>query len=167
MNYHNITKCDMLNGEGLRVVLWLSHCIHACPGCHNPQTHDAQSGIPFDDDALSELLTELGRDYCSGITFSGGDPLSPINRRPVMELCRRIRREFPSKSIWLYTGFIWEEIASLDGMEAVDVVVDGPYIEARRDTTLPYRGSSNQRLIDVGRTRREGKVVEWEINRMR
>lgn len=164
MNYHNITKCDMLNGEGLRVVLWLSHCIHDCPGCHNPQTHAAESGIPFDDDALAELFAELGRDYCSGITFSGGDPLSPLNRKPVMALAGRIRREFPTKNIWLYTGFTWEEIASLDGMEAVDVVVDGPYLIARNDSTLPYRGSTNQRLIDVRRSLETGEAVEWRIN---
>lgn len=163
MNYHNITKCDMLNGEGLRVVLWLSHCIHNCPGCHNPQTHAADSGICFDEAALEEIFTELQQDYTAGITFSGGDPLSPINRKPVLALCERIRKEFPSKNIWLYTGFEWEDICHLSGIEHVDVVVDGPFVLAQKDNTLPYRGSTNQRIIDVKATFASNAVVEKEI----
>ncbi|MEG0993999.1 MAG: anaerobic ribonucleoside-triphosphate reductase activating protein [Bacteroidales bacterium] len=160
MNYHNITKCDMLNGEGLRVVLWLSHCIHNCPGCHNQQTHDANSGICFDESALGELFTELQKDYIAGITFSGGDPLSPLNRKPVLELCDQIRREYPTKNIWLYTGFLWEDICGLPGIAQVDVVVDGPFVLAQKDNSLPYRGSANQRIIDVKATFSEGRVVE-------
>ncbi|MEG1585654.1 MAG: anaerobic ribonucleoside-triphosphate reductase activating protein [Bacteroidales bacterium] len=160
MNYHNITKCDMLNGEGLRVVLWLSHCIHNCPGCHNPQTHDANSGIPFDRAALDELFNELQKDYISGITFSGGDPLSPLNRRAVLDLCAQIRKDFPSKTIWLYTGFLWEEICTLAGIDNLDVVVDGPFVLAQKDNTLPYRGSANQRVIDVQATFSTEKTVE-------
>lgn len=159
MNYHNITKCDMLNGEGLRVVLWVSHCIHNCPGCHNPQTHDANSGIPFDQAALDELFTELQKDYVAGITFSGGDPLSPLNRHTVLELCGRIRREYPEKTIWLYTGFLWEDIGRLAGIDTLDVVVDGPFVQAQKDNTLPYRGSANQRVIDVQATLSENKII--------
>ncbi|MGL4293358.1 MAG: anaerobic ribonucleoside-triphosphate reductase activating protein [Bacteroidales bacterium] len=159
MNYHNITKCDMLNGEGLRVVLWVSHCIHNCPGCHNPQTHDANSGIPFDQPALDELLDELGKDYISGITFSGGDPLSPLNRRTILDLCTRIQRDFPEKNIWLYTGFHWEEICNLEGMDKVDVVVDGPFLCGQRDNSLPYRGSANQRVIDVKASFSSNRVI--------
>lgn len=139
----------MLNGDGLRVVLWLSHCIHNCPGCQNPQTHAADSGVRFDEAAREELFAELRKDYTAGITFSGGDPLSPINRKPVLELCGDIRREFPDKNIWLYTGFLWEDICHLPGIELVDVVVDGPFILAQQDNALPYRGSSNQRIIEV------------------
>lgn len=153
----------MLNGEGLRVVLWLSHCIHNCPGCHNPQTHAADSGIRFDEAALDEVFTELQKDYIAGITFSGGDPLSPINRQPVLALCERIRKEFPSKNIWLYTGFQWEEICGLSGIDHVDVVVDGPFVLAEKDNSLPYRGSANQRIIDVKATFAGNGVIEKKI----
>ncbi len=159
MNYHNITKCDMLNGEGLRVVLWLSHCIHNCPGCHNPQTHDANSGIPFNRAAYEELCAELEKDYVAGITLSGGDPLSPLNRTSVLEMIQELRTNYPHKTIWLYTGFEWEQIASLPGIELVDVVVDGPYREGVRDNSLPYRGSANQRVILVKETFSKGEVV--------
>ncbi|MGO5028222.1 anaerobic ribonucleoside-triphosphate reductase activating protein [Candidatus Agathobaculum pullicola] len=159
MRYHNITKDDMLNGEGLRVVLWVAGCGHACPGCHNPVTWDADGGLPFDSDAEDELFAELGKDYVSGVTLSGGDPLFPANRADVGVLCARIRQRFPGKTIWLYTGYLWEEIQDLPLLENVDVVVDGRFVQAQADSQLHWRGSANQRVIDVGRTRASNKVV--------
>lgn len=159
MRYHNITKDDMLNGEGLRVVLWVAGCGHACPGCHNPVTWDADGGLPFDQDAEDELFAELGKDYVSGVTLSGGDPLFPANRADVGALCARIRRRFPDKTIWLYTGYTWEEIQDLPLLENVDVVVDGRFVQAQADSQLHWRGSANQRVIDVGRTRASQEVV--------
>ena len=122
MQYHNITKDDMLNGDGLRVVLWVAGCGHACPGCHNPITWDAEGGLLFDQAAKAELFTELGKDYISGITFSGGDPLFPGNREEISELCREIRQKFPDKTIWLYTGYRWEEIKWLPFLDQIDVL---------------------------------------------
>ena len=122
MQYHNITKDDMLNGDGLRVVLWVAGCGHACPGCHNPITWDAEGGLLFDQAAKDELFTELGKDYISGITFSGGDPLFPGNREEISELCREIRQKFPDKTIWLYTGYRWEEIKWLPFLDQIDVL---------------------------------------------
>ncbi|HIY12535.1 MAG TPA: anaerobic ribonucleoside-triphosphate reductase activating protein [Candidatus Agathobaculum merdipullorum] len=159
MRYHNITKDDMLNGEGLRVVLWVAGCGHACPGCHNPVTWDADGGLPFDQDAEDELFAELGKDYVSGVTLSGGDPLFPANRADVGALCARIRQRFPDKTIWLYTGYTWEEIQDLPLLENVDVVVDGRFVQAQADSQLHWRGSANQRVIDVGRTRASQEVV--------
>ena len=159
MRYHNITKDDMLNGEGLRVVLWVAGCGHACPGCHNPVTWDADGGLPFDKDAEDELFAELAKDYVSGVTLSGGDPLFPANRADVGALCARIRQRFPDKTIWLYTGYTWEEIQDLPLLENVDVVVDGRFVQARADSQLHWRGSANQRVIDVGRTRASQEVV--------
>lgn len=153
MRYHNITKDDMLNGDGLRVVLWVAGCAHACPGCHNPETWDAAGGIPFDQAAKDELFAELEKDYVSGVTFSGGDPLFPANRETVGVLCREIRQRFPDKTIWLYTGYRWEQIEELELIDTVDVLVDGRFEQALADTALHWRGSANQRLIDVGRTR--------------
>lgn len=159
MRYHNITKDDMLNGEGLRVVLWVAGCGHACPGCHNPVTWDVDGGLPFDSDAEDELFAELGKDYVSGVTLSGGDPLFPANRADVGALCARIRQRFPDKTIWLYTGYTWEEIQDLPLLENVDVVVDGRFVQAQADSQLHWRGSANQRVIDVGRTRASQEVV--------
>lgn len=159
MRYHNITKDDMLNGEGLRVVLWVAGCGHACPGCHNPVTWDADGGLPFDSDAEGELFAELGKDYVSGVTLSGGDPLFPANRADVGALCARIRQRFPDKTIWLYTGYTWEQIQDLPLLENVDVVVDGRFVQAQADSQLHWRGSANQRVIDVGRTRASQEVV--------
>ena len=161
MNYHNITVDDMLNGDGLRTVLWVAGCDHHCRGCQNPQTWRADSGIPFDEDAKAELFADLSRDYISGITFSGGDPLYCSNVETVGALIREIRERLPEKTIWLYTGSLLEHIRSLPFIPLIDVIVDGPYVEALRDTQLHWKGSKNQRVIDVKRTLAEGKIVLW------
>lgn len=159
MNYHNITKDDMLNGDGLRVVLWVAGCTHHCPECHNPETWDVHGGIAFDLAARQELWEELKKDYVSGITFSGGDPLHPENLEEMEALARECKRRFPDKSIWLYTGYEWEEIAYLPIVELVDVLVDGPFLTDYKDTQLYWRGSSNQRVIDVAKSREMGEIV--------
>ncbi|MFR8088178.1 MAG: anaerobic ribonucleoside-triphosphate reductase activating protein [Lachnospirales bacterium] len=162
MRYHDITKCDMKNGDGLRTVLWVAGCSHRCPGCHNPITWDPNDGIPFDQAAKEEIFEELSRDYISGITLSGGDPLFPGNRDTVAELIYEIKEKFPEKTIWLYTGYLWEDVKDLPGISQVDVLVDGPYVEVLRDTTLHWKGSSNQRVIDVPSTLRAGQVILWD-----
>lgn len=144
MRYHNITKSDMLNGEGLRVVLWLSHCEHFCEGCQNPQTWDKDSGIPFDQEAKNELFEELSKEYIKGITFSGGDPLSTINRYEVMELIKEIKFKYPTKDIWVYTGYLKNEVDMLDGFENIDVLVDGKFIKELSIPSPQWCGSSNQ-----------------------
>lgn len=159
MRYHNITKCDMLNGKGLRVVLWVSHCTHNCVGCHNPETHDANSGIPFDSEAYNELCEELDKDYISGITFSGGDPMSPINRDEILGLIKKIKKKYPKKTIWVYSGYTWEYLKNIDGVCDIDVLVDGPYVNKLRDVSLQYIGSSNQRIIDVKSTILSGDII--------
>lgn len=159
MRYHNITKDDMLNGDGLRTVLWVAGCTHACPGCHNPITWDINGGLPFDKAAKEELFSYLEKPYISGITFSGGDPLHPCNREEITELAKEIRQNFPQKTIWLYTGFLWEEICDLPVVQYLDVLVDGEFVQALKDTKLYWRGSSNQRVINVPRTLSEGKIV--------
>lgn len=162
MNYHNITTDDMLNGDGLRVVLWVSGCTHHCPGCHNPQTWDAKSGILFDDQAKAEIFEELRKDYIDGITFSGGDPLFPDNRYEVFRLIDEIRTLFPNKTVWLYTGYKFEVVKSLLKLWPVDVLVDGMYVEDKRDVTLHWKGSGNQRVIDVKRSLEQNKIVLWD-----
>ncbi len=159
MRYHNITKDDMLNGDGLRTVLWLSGCEHRCPGCHNPVTWDIDGGLEFDAAAKEELFTYLSFAYISGITFSGGDPLHHKNRKEVGELILEIRNKFPEKTIWLYTGYEYEEVKDLEFLGEIDVIVDGLFVEKLKDSKLKWKGSSNQRVIDVKRTIKNGKIV--------
>lgn len=173
MNYHNITYPDMNNGDGLRVVLWLSGCNHHCFNCQNHQTWDINSGIPFDESAKEELFRELDKDYISGLTLSGGDPLHEANLDGVLDLVNEIRLSFPNKSIWLYSGYTWSEIFNdgvyltkdCDGwkrreiVKKCDVLVDGKYIDAQRNVQAKWRGSSNQRVIDVKQSIKQGKVV--------
>ncbi len=159
MRYHNITKDDMLNGDGLRVVLWVSGCSHCCPECQNPVTWDPNGGLAFDKEAREEVFEQLQKSYISGITLSGGDPLYPGNRLEITELAKEIKAKFPEKTIWLYTGYSYEAISEFEVLKYVDVLVDGEYECARRDTQLKWRGSSNQRVIDVPSTRQTGKLV--------
>ena len=203
MNYLRIDKEDICNGEGLRVVLWLSGCYHKCKGCQNPQTWDANSGIPFDESAKDELFRELDNDYISSLTLTGGDSLFERNLDSVLDLVIEVNKRYntlpdidvdninnhnilrrdanetrlssPKKSICLYTGYDFVEMLK-DAAKAkdkkslkrfmilknVDVLVDGRYVDSERDITLPYRGSKNQRLIDIQQSLQKGKIVLWQ-----
>ena len=159
MRYHNITKDDMLNGDGLRVVLWLSGCSHCCYKCQNPVTWDPNGGLAFDEAAKAELFEHLGKSYISGITFSGGDPLYLGNRLDLLQLIKEIKEKFPTKTMWLYTGYLWEEIKHLELVSYLDVVVDGEFVYEQMDTTLKWKGSANQRVINVQKSLEKGEVV--------
>ena len=159
MNYHNITNDDMLNGAGLRVVLWVAGCNHYCKNCQNPETWDVGGGIPFDDEAEKELFDDLSKSHISGITFSGGDPLHPFNRSEVFRLIDKCVNEYPDKNIWLYTGYKWEEINHIEGIEKIDVIAEGEYIDELNDNNLHWVGSSNKRVLDVKKSLSSGDVV--------
>ena len=159
MRYHNITKEDMLNGDGLRSVLWVAGCSHGCKNCHNPITWDICGGIPFDEAAKEELLVSLEPDYISGITFSGGDPLHMQNRDEVGALIEEVREKYPNKTIWVYTGYTWDAVKDLPYLKFVDVLVDGPFVEELKDVTLHWKGSANQSVIDVQKTLESGEIV--------
>ena len=159
MRYHNITKDDMLNGDGLRVVLWVSGCTHCCKECHNPITWDPNSGILFDEAAKMEIFAELEKDYISGVTFSGGDPLHINNTFEITELAKEMKEKYPGKTFWLYTGSVWEEIQHLDIVKYIDILVDGEFELEKFDANLHWRGSANQRVIDVPETIRASKIV--------
>lgn len=148
----------MLNGDGLRVVLWVAGCSHQCPNCQNPITWSLQGGLPFTSETKDEFFQKINHDYISGVTFSGGDPLHPYNRGMITELAKQIKASFPDKTIWMYTGFLWEEVKSLPVMTYVDVLVDGEFIEELKDNKLHWKGSSNQRVIDVQKSL-NGEVV--------
>lgn len=176
MNYHKIEKTSIANGTGIRVVLWVSGCSLHCKGCHNPETWSLNSGEPFDEEAKRELFEALDKPYIQGITFSGGHPLEYENIETILNLIKEIKERFPEKDIWIYTGYklnisnftskirgvaksdnhhnIMQEILSL-----CDIVVDGKYIEEEKDITLKWRGSRNQRVIDVKKSLKENKIV--------
>lgn len=168
MNYHKILHDDQLNGEGLRVVVFLSGCSHHCEGCHNPQTWDSKSGKKFDQAAKDEIVHYLSQDYTDGITLSGGDPLDYGNVEDVLELCKDIKSTFPNKSIWVYTGYTIEELLQhpiqKKVLELVDVLVDGPFMLKFFDAKYPYAGSTNQRIINVKETLKTGIIVPYSID---
>lgn len=161
MRYHNITKDDMLNGSGLRVVLWVSGCVHCCPHCQNPITWDPNGGLPFTEAERQEIFRELDKEYISGITFSGGDPLHIQNITEVTALARDIRWEYPQKTIWLYTGYLWEEVKDQEIIAYLDVLVDGEFQVGKKELGLQWVGSSNQRVIDVKKSLDQGRVILW------
>lgn len=159
MNYAHITKDDMLNGEGLRVTLWVTGCPHHCDGCHNAWSWNPDEGKHFDHEAYLELINELKHDYIDGITFLGGEPLAPYNLDTVTSIAKTVREQFPKKTIWCYTGYQYEDIEKYDIMKYLDVLVDGPFIKDLKDEKLHWKGSSNQRVIDIKETRETGKIV--------
>ena len=159
MRYHNITKDGNACGDGLRVVLWVAGCSHGCRECQNPITWDPNGGLPFTDSERAEIFAELDKDYISGITFSGGDPLHPSNIAEVTALAREIREKYPDKTIWLYTGSLWEEIQQYEIIHYLDVCVDGEFQVDKKEVCLKWKGSSNQRVIDVQASLRENRVV--------
>lgn len=161
MQYHNITKDDMLNGDGLRVVLWVAGCSHGCKECHNSVTWDPNGGILFEQATKEELFGQLEMDYINGITYSGGDPLFPANRDCVTALAKEIKEQFPDKTQWLYTGYEWDEVKNLPIMEYIDVLVDGKFKIEEKDTKLHWKGSANQKVIDVGESLKKQKIVLW------
>ena len=162
MNYIKITKTDIANGNGIRCVLWVAGCDLHCKGCHNPESWDFCAGKPFDDSAMEELVEAISKPWIKGLTLSGGHPIAYENLSDVYEICKVVKEKYPNKDIWLYTGYTYEELYYKEISRIllyIDVLVDGPYIEEQRDITLSWRGSKNQRVIDVKETLEQGKVV--------
>ena len=147
MNYGGIIKNDIANGPGVRVSLFVSGCRNHCPGCFQPQTWDFGYGKPFTGDTEEEIIEALRPSWIQGFSILGGDPMEPENREALLPVLKRIRSELPEKDIWLYTGYTLEEVSDEEILNWVDVVVDGPFIEAKKDMSLSFRGSRNQRII--------------------
>lgn len=160
MNYFRVDKENMVNGPGLRAVLWVAGCTHGCPECHNQETWDKCSGQLFDAEAKKELFDELDKDFISGVTLSGGDPLAPFNRDEITDLCKAIRKKYKNtKTIWCYTGFDYDQVKDLEVMKYIDVLVDGEFKKNLKINDLNWRGSINQHVIDIPDTRKLGKMV--------
>lgn len=178
MRYHDITTDDMKNGDGLRVVLWVAGCEHHCEGCQNPITWDPNDGLVFGEEAFEEICFELGKDHISGLTLSGGDPIYKPNRETTVTLCAYIKSLFPEKTIWLYTGYDFDDVLRMyvNGnisfsdivlLNCVDVIVDREFEKDKLDVNYPWAGSTNQRVIDVKESLKEGKVVLHGSNQER
>lgn len=162
MNYSKINPCDIANGVGVRVSLFVSGCRHHCKGCFNPDTWSFDYGQKFSYNALRTIEEALDDYYVSGLSILGGEPLEPDNVKGVSIICEYVKRNYHFKTIWLYTGYLYEQVKDLPLMQYVDVLVDGPFIEELKDITLKFRGSSNQRIIDIKKSRESGCVVLWE-----
>ena len=172
MNYATIKPRDIANGPGVRVSLFVSGCTHRCPGCFNEEAWDFDYGQPFDQNTIDEILEHLAPDYVQGLTLLGGEPFDPRNQPSIVELLRQIKANYPKKSIWAFSGYLFDrdilpgrlgdpEITR-EYLSYLDVLVDGPFIQSRKNLTLRFRGSDNQRLIDVPESLRRGEVVLWE-----
>ena len=172
MNYASIKDCDIANGPGVRVTLFVSGCTHHCKGCFNQEAWDFNYGQPFTHETIDQILNILKPSYVRGLTLLGGEPFEPQNQGPIVELLRQIKAVYPEKSIWAFSGFLfdrdilsgrlgdWEK--TKEYLSYLDVLVDGPFVESKKDLMLRFRGSSNQRLIDVPKSLAAGTVVEWE-----
>ena len=168
MNYANIKTYSIENGTGVRVSLFVSGCTHHCKDCFNEQAWDFGYGNPFTEETENAVIEALAPDYMAGITLLGGEPMEPVNQRGLLPLLKRIRKELPQKTVWAYTGYVYEDL--LDGGRAhcevteellslCDILVDGPFIADKKNISLRFRGSENQRIIDLKATRESGKVV--------
>ena len=177
MNYHNITHDDMLNGEGLRTVLWVAGCDHHCPGCQNPETWDPEGGIEFDDDAVNELFAYLDKDYCAGLTLTGGDPLYSKNLDTILGILVKFRARYDwNKTIWVYTGYELDDLYRSNVPEVhaildlIDVIVTGPYMESQKCTERLWVGSDNQEIWrqydgpDIYGWKRDAKQYQDSLN---
>lgn len=172
MNYGEIKKCDIANGEGVRVSLFVSGCTHHCPGCFNEDTWDFNYGKEFTQETEEEILEALSLDYINGLSLLGGEPFEPQNQEVLVKLLRKVKEQYPAKDIWCYSGYLFDKellgesrarCGCTDEMlSMLDVLVDGRFVEALKDITLVFRGSSNQRVIDVKQSLECGEVVLWE-----
>ena len=169
MNYATIKNCDIANGPGVRVSLFVSGCTHRCPGCFNEVAWDFNYGEPFTEETIETILNMLRPAYIQGLTLLGGEPFEPQNQGAVVELLRRIKQELPEKSIWAFSGYLFDkDILSgrlgdtSEYLSYLDVLVDGPFVEAKKNLSLRFRGSENQRLIDVKASLASHSIVLWE-----
>lgn len=172
MNYAEIKNCDIANGEGVRVTLFVSGCTNHCPGCFQKQTWDFDYGQPFTAETRAHLLELLRPDYISGLTLLGGEPFEPCNQRALLPFIKEVRAALPDKTVWAFSGFTFEELltpgshphceATAEILSMLDVLVDGRFVESLKDISLRFRGSSNQRILDVPASLAAGAAVSWK-----
>lgn len=171
MNYGTIKPTDIANGEGVRVSLFVSGCTHHCPGCFNYVTWDFNYGKPFTKETEDEILNLLSRNYIDGLSLLGGEPMEPCNQRCLVNLVDRFKEKYPNKTLWVYTGYTYDEDLIPGGkaycevtdkiLDQCDVIVDGEFVESLKDISLKFRGSSNQRILNIRETRKRNAIVFW------
>ena len=172
MNYATIKKYDIANGPGVRVSLFVSGCSHHCPGCFNPETWDFNYGKPFDSDVINEIIQALEPSYIHGFSLLGGEPFELVNQKGLLPLLKEIRQRFPGKDIWCYTGYdfekdilgkmidAWPETKEM--LSYIDILIDGEFVESKKDLALRFRGSSNQRIIKVQESLEKNEIILWD-----
>ena len=171
MNYANIKKTDIANGEGVRVSLFVSGCRHHCKNCFNPETWSFDYGNLFDENVEKEIIEALDKSYINGLSILGGEPFEPENQHALADFTEKVKDVFPEKSIWCYTGCVIEDLKDPKStyftpytaklLSNIDILVDGPFVEALKDISLKFRGSSNQRVIDMNKSAHYGKIILW------
>lgn len=172
MNYGAIKKLDIANGPGLRVSLFVSGCTHRCPGCFNPETWNFEYGKPFTAETENEIMSLLNSAYVDGLSLLGGEPFEPVNQEGLLPLLRKVKSSYPEKNVWCYTGFTLEQDLLKPGrarcqytdemLSLIDVLVDGEFVESKKNIRLKFRGSENQRIINLKTTLETGKTVLCE-----
>ena len=172
MNYSEIKECDIADGPGVRVSLFVSGCTHHCKGCFNEMTWDFQYGRPFEEEDIRHIIDLLAPSYIAGLTLLGGEPMEYVNQEGLLPLLRKVKEKYPEKTIWCYTGYLYDKDIienfcskwelTREFISYLDVIVDGEFVEKLKDISLRFRGSSNQRLIDVKRTMQAEEIVYWE-----
>ena len=171
MNYCEIKNCDIANGNGVRITLFVSGCRNHCEGCFQPETWNFGYGEPFTVETEEKIIKMLQPDYIDGLTLLGGDPFEEENQRALLPFLKRVKVAYPDKNIWAYTGYLYENLltegrrphceTTEEMLQYIDVLVDGPFVMAKKDISLRFRGSSNQRLIDLNATRKQGSMALW------
>ena len=169
MNFADIKRVDVANGPGIRVSLFVSGCTHRCEGCFNEEAWDFNYGAPFGQEQVDEILSLMDKSYIRGFSLLGGEPFDPANQQTVLELVRTVRERFPEKDVWCYTGYLFEELAagrvgscSRELLEQLDVLVDGPFVLEQKDLSIRFRGSRNQRIIQVPESLKKNEIVPWD-----
>ena len=171
MNFADIRGIDVANGPGVRVSLFVSGCTHHCKGCFQPETWDFSYGQPFTEETEQNILDSLAPTYIHGLTLLGGEPMEPNNQRALLPLLRRLKAEYPNKTVWCYSGYTYEELTGVsrarceitdEMLSLMDVLVDGEFVLEKKNISLRFRGSENQRIIDLPKTTAQGKIVLWE-----
>ncbi len=172
MNYCGIKKCDIANGIGVRVTLFVSGCTHHCKGCFQPETWDFDYGEPFTESTEQEILDALAPDYIHGLTLLGGEPFEPENQSVLVEFLKKVKEAYPKKTVWCYTGYLLDEELLFPSrarcehtdemLGMIDVLVDGEFVLEKKNISLQFCGSENQRLIDLNKTRESGEIVLWK-----
>ncbi|MBQ4463982.1 MAG: anaerobic ribonucleoside-triphosphate reductase activating protein [Eubacterium sp.] len=176
MNYADIKQYDVANGIGVRVSLFVSGCTHACEGCFNKEAWDFNYGKPFTDKEIDDIISYMSPSYVSGLSLLGGEPMEPQNQEGILPLLRRVHETYPEKTVWMYTGYLFDEDIlgrmckeseiSREIISYIDILVDGPFILARKNLKVNFRGSDNQRIIDVKKSLETGEVVHWSEERV-